>query len=336
MDFNSLAIIIGKGNSAWVLGKIAANLADGLNELGHKVHISDEINQDDRNILWMTYSAVPLNELDYMEHQNHYVLITHVDDFSKLQKIAEMLNKKFTLIFLSSHTHLQICNALKMDIPLNTLRMGTDLAKNLSQRIKVSMCSNVYPDGRKNENWIVDLAKKYQPDQIEFRLIGRGWEDIVSKLRNAGFQINMFDESQLNLDAYEMTLAAIKWCDIYIYTGWDEGALGSLDAYLLNKRLLISAQGFHLDFCLHEDEFFFSKNDFFAKFEKQRNRLSGEYGSMVNWSWANTSLQMSKILQDTELASYSKVRIKLNSISVNFFFASLRKKLKHWAWQLRK
>ena len=47
--------------------------------------------------------------------------------------------------------------------------------------------------------------------------------------------------------AYEAILGRLTHFDYYLYMGWDEGSMGTLDALAAGVKTIVTPQGFHLD-----------------------------------------------------------------------------------------
>lgn len=332
---SEIAILLADENKSWVIEKLAQRLSTELTILGHKiVQVSKYTNQNKIN-LWMFYYAIPLNDINFSDDCKHYALVTHVNDYSKLVKLKTLVNLGVIPIFLSQDTYEFVNNSLSKKLPKNIIRLGSDIQNFSSNKLKVAMCSNIYADGRKNENWILDLAKNNQSNQVIFRFVGSGWHSIVSALTKMNFEVEYFPNAEIT--SYDLTLDAIKWCDLYIYTGWDEGALGCLDAYILGKNLLISSQGFHRDFNLGSTERFTNKGEFIDNFSLFLQKYNSGYGAIINWTWHQMALDFLEILkissQALEPNNNNAVRYKKSTLKL--LNKSILKKIKHLIWKIR-
>jgi hypothetical protein len=332
----SIALVLAEKNSAWVLGKIASRLVQELPKFNLQASIVNNTVGRYDFIVWMFFAHYQSSKNAYSA--NNFVIVTHIDDYRKLQKLKQIIEDGVVVIFLSADTHQKVCNSLGIKLPKYIIRLGTDLATGEKQRMKVTMCSNIYPDGRKNENWILDIAKRYGPDEIEICLVGRGWDTIILELETHGFNTDFNSIISGAPDSYIRTKSAIEWCDLYIYTGWDEGAMGSIDAFVLKKRLLVSNQGYHRSFQLSNDEVFDSYGEFLSKFDTLKSRFNGEYGSISNWTWQNTASDLNEILENHS-GNSSKTpitRVRVTKSNWRLLLKSIEKKLKHLIWLRRK
>jgi hypothetical protein len=243
-----------------------------------------------------------------------------------------LLDLGVELVFLSENTYSLVSESFKNVFEKNVIRLGSDVQDNLSRKIKVAMCSNIYADGRKNERWLFNLAKNSDPNKIIFRFVGKGWEPTKSKIESLSFEVQHFPQSELS--NYQATLDSIQWCDLYIYTGWDEGALGCLDAYILGKNLLISSQGFHLEFNLRGDELFINEDDLQKKFELFQEKYFQGYGAIFHWTWTQSAMDLVEIFKKSKEPGLHKNNIILPSIFVfKQLFQTILKRVRHSIWK---
>jgi hypothetical protein len=110
------------------------------------------------------------------------------------------------------------------------------------RRTLVGLTTRLYDDGRKRESLLEALAETISPADFRFAIMGSGWDAIVERLRDRGFEIDYvsrFDEA-----AYH---ALVPGLDYYLYLGEDEGSMGFLDALAAGVATIVTPQGFHLD-----------------------------------------------------------------------------------------
>ena len=104
----------------------------------------------------------------------------------------------------------------------------------------VAILTNVYPDGCKREEMFEELAKTLDNNQWAFRIMGKGWEDILVPLVANGLQVDYFHD--FNYDTHKMILDS---SDYLLYFGKDEGAMSTLDAKNAGLTLIAPNVGFH-------------------------------------------------------------------------------------------
>jgi len=110
------------------------------------------------------------------------------------------------------------------------------------KQISVMITGRLYEDGRKNESWAIDFFERFNPDSLIIRIMGSGWDNYVRELREMGYTIEYYE--QFVKSAY---YGMLKTSDYLLVTGFDEGALSTLDAILFDVTPIVTAQGYHLE-----------------------------------------------------------------------------------------
>lgn len=259
---------------AWILGKFALRLREGLLARGIQCDLS---NKPDRTVDINHY----INFLAYHGRQTtiETVMVTHIDTEKKVRMLYDQLAQAEFGICMSSET---VENLAAHGIPRGKLcfiHPGHDGILRPRKTI-VGITSRIYPDARKRENVLVDLAASISPEDFAFRIMGAGWDAVVAQLRLGGFEVDYF--TQFDTERY---YALIPTLDYYLYLGLDEGSMGYLDALSAGVATIVTAQGFHLDvpngitYPFIEGEQL--KNIFSAiATEKKRRQLA-----VANWTW---------------------------------------------------
>ena len=109
-------------------------------------------------------------------------------------------------------------------------------------RINVMIAGRLYEDGRKNEKWAIDFFQRISPEHLVIRVIGGGWDEHLAQLATQGYRIEY--QQNFNKATY---LQYLKASDYLLVTGFDEGALSTLDAILYGVTPIVTAQGYHLE-----------------------------------------------------------------------------------------
>jgi len=115
------------------------------------------------------------------------------------------------------------------------------------RRIRVGITTNLHEDGRKRESLLAKLAAENDLSEFEFEIFGRGWHRISECLRAGGAIVTLHAGSADYQGDYERICQSIPKFDYYLYTGLDEGSLGTLDALAAGVPTITTPQGFHLD-----------------------------------------------------------------------------------------
>lgn len=290
-----LEIVLHPENAGWVIEKIARRLRDELTAIGYSVVLGSSFTGQGHKTLWMHYMHVPTRSLIEPE-SDHYFLVTHVDDQKKLSTVKRLCSLGMTPIAISRDTAQKLSRVLRFPKDISSIRIGSDLAKPESTTFNVAMCSRVYADGRKNEGWLTKFPSSIDLSDVSFTLVGSGWESTAESLRSRAKFVSLEDESSVGNDSYVKTLEALTKSNLVIYTGFDEGALSALDANLLSCDLLISNQGFHMEFGLGEENLFNNQRDFYTKFEIRLDRWRAKKDLFESWSWQSMAKQFEKII----------------------------------------
>jgi hypothetical protein len=112
----------------------------------------------------------------------------------------------------------------------------------------------------------------------------------VQDLRTSKVKVEWYGpDTNFDLE-YALILKVIRQADLFLYTGFDEGSLGALDAYLLGVPLLISDQGFHKNFEKRGDISLFSN---YEEFSANLRHIILEKNTTLRrndeWAWSKYS-----------------------------------------------
>jgi glycosyltransferase involved in cell wall biosynthesis len=171
------------------------------------------------------------------------VMITHIDEPQELAKVQRQL--------VDLGVEMGICMSFEavhrlehFGVPRPKLCFITPAHDGVlkPRRTLVGVTTRLYPDGRKREHLLAELAADLSPDDYRFAIMGSGWGEIVAGLRGLGFEVDYFDG--FDPTAYR---ALIPSLDYFLYLGQDEGSLGFLDALAAGVPTIVTPQGFHLD-----------------------------------------------------------------------------------------
>lgn len=223
---------------AWILGKMARRLHDGLRGMGQEATLGrtpDRGADVNHHIIYWDY----LDRTPTVET----VMITHVDEPQELAKVQRQI--------VDLGVEMGICMSFetvhrlwRFGVPRQNLCFVTPAHDGVMKprRTLVGLTTRLYPDGRKREHLLAELAEDLSPDDFRFAIMGSGWEEIVAGLRGRGFEVDYLDRFEPG--AYR---ALIPSLDYFLYLGQDEGSIGFLDALAAGVPTIVTPQGFHLD-----------------------------------------------------------------------------------------
>lgn len=235
-------LLLNPANRSWVIEKIARRLGDELRPLGVDVSITDAPETNAHLVHHMSWAFANVRT-----PQPSTMFITHLDDLFKLNQVRATLADQVRVgICMSSDTMRQLAAHGCPSESLYFISPAHD-AHIVPRRIVIGITSRVYPDGRKREALLQEIARRMDLSGFEFRIFGQGWEAVVATLEAAGAKVAYFGETDDFQRDYETLQAAVPSFDYYLYLGMDEGSLGTLDALAAGVPTIITPQGFHLD-----------------------------------------------------------------------------------------
>ncbi len=235
-------LLLNPANRSWIIQKIAEELADKLRQSGIGVSITNKPDPTSDLVHHMSWAFANIRT-----PQPSTMFITHLDDLFKLGQVRAMLASEVRVgICMSSHTMRQL---LEFGCSNDTLYYISPAHDGLisPRKIVIGVTTRVYPDGRKRETLLQEVARRIDLSAFEFRIFGRGWEPTIAVLEAAGAQVAYFAESDDYRKDYDTLREIVPTFDYYLYLGMDEGSLGTLDALACGVATIITPQGFHLD-----------------------------------------------------------------------------------------
>jgi hypothetical protein len=291
-SFSVEIILDHPGNSGWILEKIAQKISSELRKKGCIVSIKESPEFDTDVTFWIQYTDKTLKESIKSKPRNVWsALVTHVDESSKLMRVNILHRAGVNLIFMSDDHSKSVSKKINATTTLPSIRIGSDLAQ-VALEYKVGIVSKCHPDGRKNEDWLISFSKKELFNNVVLTIIGTGWGATVKKLRKQGVKVNLYDGIENVYPPYPKIIEIQSTFDLFLYFGFDEGSLGALDAYLLNTDLLVTKQGFHLDFEIEEDSFCSDLLDAQRKFALKKDSFFNLRSNRNDWTWEGTAIAL--------------------------------------------
>lgn len=282
-------LVLHPDNSGWIIEKISLKLQEHLPAFGVTASISQQQRSDVDVNHWMSYAFA--NESCATRAS---MFITHIDDPYKAALVRKELESGVVGICMSRDTVRQL---VSLSAPQKSLCYISPAHDNevAPRRIRIGITTRVYPDGRKRERLLARLAGQMSLASFSFEIFGQGWEETIEALRAAGAQVEYFPGTRDYRGDYRLTLERLPHFDYYLYTGMDEGSLGTLDAIAAGVRTIVTAQGFHLDLGAAVSDFFVT----YEELEKIFRRLDTELqqrttvASRLTWAeYANHHAQV--------------------------------------------
>lgn len=263
-------LILHPDNQGWVIEKFALKLKEYLPATGVNVTLSERQRPEADLNHWMSYAFA--NE---PQHTRATMFITHIDDPYKAALIRTELASGINLgICMSQHSMQQL---IELGAPRQSLCAILPAHDGLAvpRRICIGIATRLYADGRKREKFLVRLCRRMSLESFRFEIFGSGWEPVIEELRAAGAEVGYFPGTQDYRADYQLLLQHLPGFDYYLYTGMDEGSLGTLDAIAAGVPTIVTAQGFHLDLADAITNFFVDYEELEAIFRRlQRERAT--------------------------------------------------------------
>jgi hypothetical protein len=268
-------IICGEDLNAWIVGKFARKLNDELDKMGIESGISKDSRPEADVNHYILYDAFKNRQKSRVDT----LMITHLDTPGKIHHIKKQLEIADMGVCMSSQTVENLVNA---GVPREKLCYINPAHDGLikPRPVVIGITTRVYPDGRKNEHYILDLIKHINPEDFKFKIMGDGWQNIVDAMKKNFFEVEYYE----NFD-YEIYKELIPTLDYYLYVGKDEGQMGFVDALAAGVPTIVTPQGFHLDVVngiTYPVDNFDDVLNAFNDIALKRRRL---IDSVSNWTW---------------------------------------------------
>ena len=246
----------------WIMGKIADDIQRTSNQLGFQCRCGQFEDYDGEEICYhLAYHiAVPIPQA-----KHNSVFYTHLNDVLKEKNIVS-IKDKFDSFICMSPEDAQFLIELGFD-KNKVFGMTLPVRNTYIRPISIGIFSACYPDGRKNEAWLVDYCKQCEGAKlVNFVFIGKGWDAVVKELESCGCTFEWHNVSRKLPYEYEYQQHKLATLNYYIYMGMDGGAMGAYDAYAQDVPLCVTFDGFHksipdLDYSFDNKKSFFSQLD---------------------------------------------------------------------------
>jgi len=279
-DDRKLRVNIVNGDNGWIFEKFACRMQESLQKLGVDVTVSPQTRSDVDINHHIPYAT-------YLPYSNDTLMITHVINEKILQVLREQLSRVALGICMSKET---MNTLVSYGVPRNKLCYINPAHDGLFEVRKyvIGILNRCYDgvDVRKRASALLDIVEGISNKYFKFVIMGSGWDSIVEKMRERGFEVEYYPEFDYN--QYNKLLHEL---DYYVYTGFDEGSMGYLDALAVGIGTIVTPQGYHLDVdcpidypCRTVKQFRDAFLDLQAKREKKVSAVS-------EWTWDNYALK---------------------------------------------
>jgi len=225
----------------WILEKFALRLAENLPHWNVKAEIVTHPSSGVDLNHWMWYCDV-----DGEVYPHDTLFVTHVDRPTKYIVLKERLKKAALGLCMSRMT---MQDLVKLGINHEKLCYVTPAHDGLMKprRIVIGITSRLRTDKAKREDILLGAARMLRLDPFHFEIIGRGWEEVIIRLKEAGATVEYKPGTDNGIADYKINIERVPKFDYYLYLGFDEGSMGFLDALAAGVPTIVTPQGFHLD-----------------------------------------------------------------------------------------
>ena len=274
-------IVLNRSNQSWIIEKIAHKLSDNLRLSGDEVTISETPVDGGDVVHHMSWAFAR-----HLTSTPSTMFITHLDDIYKVGEVKDTLAKMVDVgICMSRDTMNQL---LDHGAPASSVTFVNPAHDGVSQprRTVIGLTTRVYPDGRKRESILLEVARRMSLEGFEFQIYGAGWDAAIVELEAAGARVLHYGESDDFRSDYDRIIEGIQRFDYYLYLGLDEGSLGTLDALSAGVPTIVTPQGFHLDARDGITHPIVTADDLERVFREIDQPRRQRQASVAGWTWA--------------------------------------------------
>jgi hypothetical protein len=286
-----LSVCLVLKDRGWILEKMALRLADRLSAYNVEASIADLPSPEADDNHWMIYY-----DLEGGLYGINTLAITHVDRPAKLHVLKQRLKKVDLGICMSRMTleQLVLCGIPREKLCFISPAHDQDITP---RRIVIGITTQIRPDGAKRESVLIKTAHTIRLDAFHFEIIGPRWEKVIPHLKAAGATVNYLPGSyrQDNTEHLRIVRERLRTFDYYLYMGWDEGSMGTLDALAAGIPTIITPQGFHLDLNGGVTYPFKNSADLCAILQNLARERQRRIDSVSDWTWDKHARQHAQV-----------------------------------------
>lgn len=267
-------------DGAWIFKKFADRMCEFLSRNGIDATISPK-----------PHALVDINHhipyVAYEPYPNDTLMITHVDNMKKIMLLKKQLKTASMGVCMSNDTMNRL---VSFGIPRDKLCYINPAQDNVIKPHKYVIgithkCHDA-EDLRKRATALLDVLEDVDPLYFKFSIMGAGWDEIIAKMKEKGFEVNYYPEF-----IYETYNALMQEIDYFLYMGFDEGTMGYLDALTAGAGTIVTPQGYHLDADCQIDYPCSTVSQFRAAFFDLQRKREIRRQAVSNWTWENYTLK---------------------------------------------
>lgn len=273
----------------WIMGKIADDIMSNAKLLGYECRCGGLSDYQGEDICYhLKYgSAVPIPQA-----KHNSVFYTHLNDLLKEINLVDIKDSFDSFICMSPEDAQYL---IEIGFDKNKVFGKTLPVRNTYIRpISIGIFSACYPDGRKNEQWLIDFCKQ-NPNarNVNFVFVGKGWDRVVKELEDMNCTFEWHNVSRQLPYEYQFQQNKLSMLNYYIYMGMDGGAMGTYDAYAQDVPLCVTLDGFHK--AIPDLEYSFDDK---CSFFEQMDNIVNQHARRLNFFAINNPLEYVKWIID--------------------------------------
>lgn len=268
-------------DGSWIIGKFAHKLLEELIKLGQDADIADEEDPLADINHYAFYGELPGVCNDCRTVRT--TMVTHIDCLIKKELIKFQTQNHVLCICMSAETVNKLSSwgiARDRLCYVNPAQDGEIEPRKIVLGI-TNRCYNGF-DFRKRDDLILEICRQLEPRFFRLRIMGSGWEEIVWQLRQTGFEIDYYAE--FDREIYRELMPSL---DYWIYYGFDEGAMGYLDALAAGVKTICTPQGYHLDTRCGLTYPCNTTDDFIRVLKRIQEEKREITDAVKDWTWEN-------------------------------------------------
>lgn len=302
---DKLKIRIVYSQDGWIFGKFASKMEEELLKLGQEVSISNTPDFEADVNHYISYSNLTHLSKEYSGINT--TMITHIDTAEKRELISFQTEHDVVGVCMSQDTMNKLTSwGIKREklCYINPAQDGIMRPK----KIVLGITNRCYSgeDLRKNDRLIVEVCKELDPDLFEIKIMGAGWDSIVEELQNMGFSVTYYNDF-----VREIYYDLMPSLDYWLYYGFDEGAMGYLDALAAGVKTIVTPQGYHLDTIVKPTYLCSTVADFIKVLKNVQDEKKAIVNAVSGWTWDNYARKHLEVWQ------YLKRMLPLKDIYIN-------------------
>lgn len=227
----------------WIVGKISGDIKRNLHSKGITCRSGTPREYQGEDICYHLGYAYAKPE---SQAEINSVFITHIDDTLK-EKLVVSIKDKFDSFICMSSDDGNFLISLGLH-PSKVFGPPLPVRNTYVKPISLGIFSSYYPDGRKNDEWLLNFAK-IDPNAklLNFMFVGPYWGEFLSKFSGLGCSFEWHSVDRKLPYEYQFQQEKLSHLDYYFYLGFDGGAMGSYDAYAYGNSLILVNESYHLD-----------------------------------------------------------------------------------------